>query len=96
MQLQNKFKIRCSAIGKIMTNHRSKSEQFSKTCLSYVHSWIKEQPEFYNRRYEFKSKYTEKGNICEDEGIKFAAKYFGWGMPGMLLMKLFQIKKTNI
>ena len=30
------LKIRCSAIGKIMTNARSKSEVLSKTCKSYL------------------------------------------------------------
>ncbi|MBC7654359.1 MAG: hypothetical protein H7098_07795 [Oligoflexus sp.] len=63
-----------------MTNPKNKSDQFSKTCLNYVHSWIKEQPEFYNRRYEFKSKYTDKGNSCENESIEFASRFYEWGM----------------
>jgi len=30
------LKIRCSALGKIMTNSRSKSEVLSKTCKTYL------------------------------------------------------------
>lgn len=136
MQLSREFKIRCSAIGKIMTEPQGKSNMqiyldkkeqiaklekdikdltdsnkthlktfanvseklkiaiselpelernkdkivFSKTCLDYVHEWIKEQPEFYNRRIEFRSKYCDKGNAMESESIEFAAKYYGWGL----------------
>lgn len=132
MQLQNKFKIRCSAIGQIMTEPQTKSpmqkylekmEQIntgqikydetknketktaialfenlnkwrsevseletnkdkihlSQTCLTYVHEWVKSQPEFYNRQTNFNSKYTLKGMLCENESIEFAAQYYGWG-----------------
>lgn len=72
------FKIRCSAIGKIMTNSRSKSEVLSKTTQSYCKQWLKEQ--LYNKRYEFTSKFTDKGNECEDESIEFAAEMLGLGM----------------
>ena len=37
------FKIRCSAIGKIMTNPRSKTETLSKTTKTYLEEWSKEQ-----------------------------------------------------
>jgi len=80
MQLSNPFICRCSGIGKIMTNPRSKTEgKLSKTCIEYVHAWIKSQPEFYNREKNFRSKYTLKGNKCESASIDFAAKYYGWG-----------------
>ena len=36
------FKIRCSAIGQIMTNSRKKGE-LSKTTQSYLDLWIKEK-----------------------------------------------------
>lgn len=91
MQLSRDFKIRCSAIGQIMTEPRSKSETFSKTCLTYIHEWIKEQPEFYNRRFDFKSKYTTKGNECENESIDFASKVLGWG----LVSKNTEFKKND-
>lgn len=83
MQLSNQFKIRCSAIGQIMTEPKTKADKdagkLSKTCLTYVYEWIKSQPEFYGKSENFSSKYTVKGNLCEEESIKFAAKYFGWG-----------------
>lgn len=52
----------------------------SETCLSYVEKWIKEQPEFYGRTKEFTSKYTDKGNLCENDAIQFCAEQYGWGM----------------
>lgn len=84
MQLSRDFKIRCSAIGQIMTEPKTKADKdagkLSKTCLDLVHEWIKEQPEFYNRRVEFRSKYCDKGNIMESASIDFASSYYGWGM----------------
>lgn len=132
MQLKNQFKIRCSAIGQIMTDPKGKSSldvyndalasltlnegkysetknketatakktlerienlkieipllkdkstgiNLSVTCISYIHKWIKEQPEFYGKSVGFSSKYTDKGISCENESIDFAAKYYGWG-----------------
>lgn len=54
--------------------------RLSETCLSYVERWVKEQPEFYGRTKGFTSKYTEKGNLCEDDAIQFCADQYGWGM----------------
>lgn len=83
MQLSREFKIRCSAIGQIMTEPKTKADKeagkLSKTCLAYVHEWIKEQPEFYERSVHFSNKYTIKGHECEDESIKFASGYYEWG-----------------
>lgn len=50
----------------------------SETCLSYVEKWAKEQ--LYGRRKEFTSKYTDKGNLCEDDAIQQCAEYYRWGM----------------
>lgn len=61
-----------------MTNPRAKSETLSKTCISYLEEWMKEQ--LYNRRVNFRSKYTAKGNDCEQASIDFAADFYGWGM----------------
>jgi len=72
------FKIRCSAIGQIMTNSRSKSEKLSKTTQSYLQSWVKEQ--LYNRTKYFTSKYTDKGNIMEDNSLDFIAEQLNYGM----------------
>ena len=64
------LKIRCSAIGKIMTNARSKSEVLSKTCKSYLQELAIE--EAFGIRKEFSSKYTDKGNEVERESIDLA------------------------
>ena len=66
------FKIRCSAIGKIMTNARSKTETLSKTTKTYLEEWSKEQ--IYNRKKEVFSKYIDKGNAVEVESLNFIAK----------------------
>ena len=65
------FKIRCSCIGQIMTNSRTKG-QLSKTAQSYVETWIKEQ--IYKRRKVITTKYMDKGNMVEDESISFAGR----------------------
>lgn len=76
--MKNEFKIRCSSIGKIMTNPRYKSELISETAKTYCEEWIKSQ--VYNRRKEFVSKYTEKGLVMEDNSIDFAAEMLGYGV----------------
>ena len=63
------FKCRCSAIGKIMTAPRAKSETLSETCKTYLKEWVVEQ--LFNRKKEFSNKYTEKGLIVEDNSIDF-------------------------
>lgn len=82
MQLSKDFKIRCSAIGQIMTDPKTKADKdagkLSKTCLAHVHEWIKSQPEFYGRQVSFSNKYTIKGIELEHESIMLAAKYYGW------------------
>lgn len=61
------MKIRCSALGKIMTNSRRKGE-LSKTAQSYVIKCLKEEQ--YGKRILFSSKQTVKGNIMEEQAIK--------------------------
>ena len=76
------FKIRCSAIGQIMAEPRSKADKdaglLGETAKTYCETWVKEQ--LYNRRKEFTSKQTEKGNIMEDNSIDFIADQLGLGM----------------
>lgn len=72
------FKIRCSAIGKIMTNPKSKTATLSVTCMSYLDQWIKEQ--IYGIEKEIKSKYLDKGLIMEDNSIDFIAEHLDLGM----------------
>jgi len=72
------FKIRCSAIGSIMTEPKNKKDFLSKTAQTYCQTWCKEQ--LYNRKKEFSNKYTQKGNIVEDNSIDFVAEYLNLGM----------------
>ena len=74
------FKIRCSAIGQIMTNPRSKTDLLSQTTITYVEDWLKEQ--IYGRRIHIESKYLDKGIQCEDAAIDFVSVYF----PGLPLL----------
>jgi hypothetical protein len=81
MVISKKFKIRCYAIGTIMTEPKVKNAPFglSQTCISYVHEWIKDLPEFYgNNKIQQKSKYTDKGLLVEADSIDFTAKRLGW------------------
>jgi len=48
-----------------------------KTGQSYAEQWYKEQ--FFKRRKEFTSKYTNKGNIMEDNSIDFVTDQLGLG-----------------
>ena len=61
------FKIRCSAIGKLMATPRSKSEFLSQTAKTYIHELVLEDK--YGIKKEFSSRYTDKGNAVEDESI---------------------------
>ena len=58
------MKIRCSAIGKIMTSPRTKGELLSETAKSYVQDLFKEKELGISK--EFWSRYTDKGNECEE------------------------------
>jgi len=71
-----KFKIRCSAIGQIMTNGKGK-ETLGMTAKSYVESWIKEQ--LYDRKKEFSNKYTTKGLTVEQDAIDYVSDVLGYG-----------------
>jgi len=67
------FIARCSAIGQIMTNPRSKKDKeagiLSQTSKTYVETWVKEN--YFDRKKEFSNKYTDKGISVEDESINF-------------------------
>jgi len=76
------FKIRCSAIGKIMTDPRSKSEALSETTKTYCRTWLTEK--VYNRRIEVTSKQMDKGTTMEGVAIDFAQSIVE---PGALWFK---------
>lgn len=77
-----KFKIRCSQIGKIMTEPRSKKDreagELSETTKSYCKLWLKQV--LYSRQKEITSKYTAKGNTVEDDSIQFIGKMLDLGI----------------
>lgn len=75
--LPEMFRIRASACGVIMTNARSGSGM-GDTARTYCETWVKEA--LYNRRKEFSSKYTEKGNEVEVSSIEYASDVLGWGL----------------
>jgi len=62
------MKIRASQLGKIITSSKTKGEVLSKTCKSYIQELAIENT--YGIRKEFWSRYTDKGNECEDEAIE--------------------------
>jgi len=71
--MMKEFKIRCSAIGQIMTNARAKNEILGQTAKTYAENWVKEQ--LYGKRREISSKYMLKGTQMEDEAIDLLSVY---------------------
>jgi hypothetical protein len=76
------FKIRCSQIGKIMGEPKLKADKeagkLSQTAKTYCEDWLKEQ--LYGRKKEFSNKYTEKGEIVEQDSIDFIAEQLNFNM----------------
>jgi len=70
--MRNELKIRCSAIGKIMTNPRSKGEVLSQTTKSYIKELVLEHK--YGIRKEINSRYLDKGNMVENESIELTER----------------------
>lgn len=50
--------------------------ELSETAKTFCETWVKEQ--LYERKKEFTSKQTDKGNRVEDSGIAELTEYFGW------------------
>ena len=61
------MKIRSSALGKIMTNPRSKSETLSAGCKTYIKELVKE--DLFGYKSTIDSKYLTKGIDMEDTSI---------------------------
>jgi hypothetical protein len=68
------YKFRCSSLGKLMTNARSKSEPLSATTKSYLKEIYIE--EVYGRKKEIKSKFLEKGKFAEDDSLGLATDHY--------------------
>lgn len=73
MEAKN-FKARCSSLGKIFTNPRSKAETISETTKTYLEEWVLENK--YGIRKEITSKYLDKGLQMEDTAIQEYSKLF--------------------
>lgn len=71
------MKIRCSQIGKIMTNPRTKGEGLSQTAKSYLLELAIQEK--YGIHKEFWSRYTDKGNQVEVEAIKLVGNVLDVG-----------------
>jgi len=61
------FKIRCSAIGQIMTEARSKSEPLSETTKAYLIEWYISAK--YGRTKDVSNQYIRKGLMVEEDAI---------------------------
>lgn len=70
------IQIRCSALGKIMTSPRTKSETLSETAKSYIEDLFREKE--FGIYKDISSRYTDKGIQMEDEAIQFAGNVLGW------------------
>lgn len=69
----SKWKCHCSSIGKLMTEPRSGDKNaLSQTAKSYLKEVYGEFK--YGRREDFSSKYTEKGNLSEEECITMLSR----------------------
>ena len=73
----NTFKVRCSALGKVITSPRSKSEILRQTAKTYVEEQVLLAK--YGIVKTFNSRYTDKGNLVEDESIKLASDVLDLG-----------------
>lgn len=73
MENIKEFKAHCSSLHNLM-----QEKGLGKTGETYLETWVKEQ--IYQRRKEFTSKYTDKGNQNEDESIDIIADQLGFGM----------------
>jgi hypothetical protein len=71
------MKIRSSAIGKIMTNPKTKGESLSQTTKTYLQELAVQ--EIYGIRKEFSSRYTDKGNEVEELSIALCNDVLGLG-----------------
>ena len=71
------MKIRCSALGRLMTAPRNKTELLSQTAKTYIQELVLEHK--YGIKKEFSSRYTDKGLQCEDEAISLVNDVLGLG-----------------
>ena len=70
------IQFRCSGLGKLMTEPRSKSETLSETAKTFIEEVFNEKE--YGIYKDVSSRYTDKGIQMEDEAIQFAGNVLGW------------------
>jgi len=68
--------VRCSSLGKLMTDPRTKSEVLSETAKTYIQDVFKETELGVYK--DFSSRYTDKGIQMEDQAIQFASEVLKW------------------
>lgn len=88
----NELKIRCSALGKIMTSPRS-GGGLSETCKTYIEDLFKENE--LGIKKEFWSRYTDKGTREEKTSIKLANEVLNWGLTDEVILKDEQESFSN-
>ena len=71
--MNKKFKIRCSQIGQIMSNAKTKGD-LSAGCKTYIENW------YANDNEEIHSKYFDKGKMVENECIDLMASVLDKGL----------------
>lgn len=71
--MNKKFKIRCSHIGQIMSNAKTKGD-LSAGCKTYLENW------YANDNEEIHSKYFDKGKMVENECIDLMASVLDKGL----------------
>jgi len=71
--MNKKFKIRCSQIGQIMSNAKTKGD-LSAGCKTYLENW------YANDNEEIHSKYFDKGKMVENECIDLMASVLDKGL----------------
>src|ERR1700761_4108293 len=72
----SKWKLHCSSIGILMTDPQTKKEKEAGELSQTAKSYLKEvYGEFkYGRRYDFRSRYTDKGVLAEQECITMLSR----------------------
>lgn len=70
---KSNLKIRCSALGLVMTDPRSKSEKLSETCKNYLAELFVQEK--YRREKDIENKYMTKGLLVEEDSLTIYSRY---------------------
>lgn len=71
----DKYQFRCSTLGKLMVNPRSKNDALSVTTRSHLNSIFTES--VLGKSQSIKNKYLEKGILMEDASIELYGEHIG-------------------